>query len=249
MNIIPYDSYSNYSINFKDFTPLPFEGIITESWFTDIVHWTEDDCLQLVRYYHENERTSRKGWNNNMSLVNQEGQAGDVVWSLIYWKFEFFKTGIPVIIPFILQPDERGLLRATTTLQKIRDKAIFCSPELQAVATGERRNVMVEGFCGRILDGFHWRGKKGSKKNKIRRYRLVALLNSPKIDFDSDFDVHHLNGVKELLKGNKTLAATDDRSLNIEVQHKTQHRRNHYYLNDKDFRDYRKSKQLELDID
>lgn len=256
MKILAQDPLLEYKVSDSDLLPLISSGFITQAWFANISHWSEDDCLHLLEYYLENEHRNRRGWNNNMSLVTQEGKAGDITWSLLYWKFANFEKGVAIITPFKLEPDERGILRATTDFYSIRKNAIFWSQKDEAIATGGLKEAILEALYWRITSGFSWLkpGTEGIKHNRtlrrssIRRYRLIILLNSPDITLKSDFDVHHLSGIKELLRGNEALSATDDRWFNLEIQHKTEHRRNHYHSGDVKFHDYRKPKQLKLDI-
>ena len=152
-------------------------GFTTSASFASKSYWSDDDCLEYLKYKLNCECVNKKGWNNNMSLVNQEGQAGDISWSLVYWKFDFLKKGVPIIIPFKLEPDERAILRATTDLHQIKNNAIFWSQEQNKIAIGELREALVEGFYHRVIHGFSWAksGLEGIKhnrklhRNKIRR--------------------------------------------------------------------------------
>jgi hypothetical protein len=256
LKILTHNNWLENKDYSSDLLRLTSSGILTYSWFASITHWSDEDCLDLLQYYGENERKHRKGWNNNMSLVTQEGKPGDVTWSLIYWKFQNFEKGVGIIIPFTLEPDERGILRATTDFYSIRKNAIVWSEKKEAIATAALREAILEGLYWRITSGFSWLkpGTEGIKHNRtlhrssIRRYRLVALLDSPDIILRPDFDVHHLSGIKELIEDNKALSAADDRKFNLEIQHKSEHHRQHHSLGDNQFRNYRKPKQLKLDI-
>lgn len=193
-------------------------------WFNGIKCWSEDDCVDLLAWYLVKERFYRRGWNNNMSLVNKDVTSGqDVNWSLLLWNPETFKKTYPIIIPFKFETDSRGASRAYTTFSLIKNESSIWCTERNDFLQGSDRSIVLEAIFSRICSGFGWPSFSKFQKYKIFRYRLAVIFTDPKLNLSSGDDVHHKDGIKKILSGNSVNSALNDRVTNLEVQPRKVH--------------------------
>jgi hypothetical protein len=170
-----------------------------------------------MRWHLSNERISRRGWNNNLSLL--DGDGGDVSWSIIPMKFGRFKSSVILLIPFSFAKDTRNISRAFCTFKHIRTCCrAFCLAS-RAYLEGDKLEQFIELVCERIRVQFGW--DNCTNNNKIYRYRLVMIMQQPDLLLNRDLHVHHHNGVTNILSGD--MDSLDDRYCNLSVLPKDVH--------------------------
>jgi hypothetical protein len=202
--------------------------------FVELRYWSFADVKALLNWHVKHEHHFRRGWNNNMSLVNYEVAPleGEATWSLMLYKLDYFKNSFAILIPFNFEQDSRGIPRAYTKFRMIQKQAVVWSIEENCYLQGSGRNALIETLLKRIVSGLGWDSAK-CYKNQIRRYRLVELLNTPMLNLHSGLDVHHKDGIAKLLT-NATFNI-DDRSTNLEVIPRSLHSSLHASQGDLDF--------------
>lgn len=195
--------------------------------FESVSTWGLDETIDLMEWHLENERRTRKGWNNNLSLLG-DGGSGDVSWSIIPMKFGRFKSSIILLIPFSFTKDVRNISRAFCTFKTIRTCCrAFCLASRRYIE-GEQ---LIELVCERIQSQFGW--SNCTSNNKIYRYRLVMIMQQPDSILNRELHIHHCNGVTNILSGN--LDSLDDRYYNLSVLPKDVHNILHISNNDNGF--------------
>jgi len=204
--------------------------------FVELRYWSLDDTKALLDWHLNYEQHFRRGWNNNMSLVNYDvvPDEGEVTWSLMLYKLDYFKNSFAILIPFNFEQDSRGISRAYTKFGMIKHRAVVWSIEENCYLEGSGRNALIEMLLKRIVNGLGWDSFK-SRKNLIRRYRLVEILNSPLLNLHSNLDVHHKDGIAKLLS--QSSFNLDDRTLNLGVIERQAHSTLHYSQGDPAFID------------
>jgi hypothetical protein len=196
--------------------------------------WSESEVESLLNWHLANESHFRRGWNNNLSLISTNVSPGEVTHSLICYKLEHFKLSFLLIMPFQVEEDSRNILRAFTTFTDIKRHCKVFSQQSEAFLEGEDRQILIDGLCKRIQIGFGWSNMQ--KRNLIYRYRLVAILNDPKLVIDKDIHVHHLDGINKILSGNND--CLNDTIRNLQVLTMSQHNELHNSSGDDGFISY-----------
>jgi hypothetical protein len=177
-----------------------------------------EQVTDLLEWHLEHERRSRKGWNNNLSLVG-DGGIGEITWSMIAMKIGRFKSSVILLIPFSFINDSRNISRAVCTFKTIRTCCrAFCLAS-RAYIEGDELEQLIELVCERIRVQFGW--NNCTNNNKIYRYRLVMIMQQPDLLLNRELHVHHHNGVMNILSGN--LDSLDDRYCNLSVLPKDVH--------------------------
>lgn len=192
-------------------------------WFDTVNIWSLEDCLSLLAYYLVNERAVRRGWNNNMSLVNTDPSSEDVSWSLLLWKLRRFDFAVPVVLPFKFKTDSRGIQRAYTTLPSIKSDAIVWSRQRDTVFTGSDRMIVIEALIDRICSCFGWSASSPSYYSPVYRYRLVSALDNLNLVSLAGLDVHHVNGIRQVCKKQFGRCSLDDRIKNLMIMEREDH--------------------------
>jgi hypothetical protein len=187
-----------------------------------------------MNWHLEHERRTRKGWNNNLSLINHSICDGEVSYSLLAWQFKPFENMILLVIPFKAVRDVRSITRMYTTFSTIRTGCRAFSQSSKHFLIGDELDNIIQLLIDRIIDGFGW-NHQTCHKNKIRRYRLVKVLENNKCTLSSDLDCHHLTGHSNHLSEH----IIDDRSKNIKILDKLDHCSLHNDMSDTNFVDYR----------
>lgn len=169
-----------------------------------------------------------------MSLTNTNVVGDDITYSMIAYKLEHFKLSFLLIMPFKLEQDTRNITRAFTTFTDIKRHCRAFSQQTGAFLDGEERQILIDGLCKRIMLGFGWDNQQ--KRNLIYRYRLVAILNDPKLMISKDSHVHHIDGVDKLLSGNND--CLNDTIRNLKILTISEHCNLHLNSGDIDYVDY-----------
>ena len=171
--------------------------------FVELRYWSLEDAMALLDWHLNYERHFRKGWNNNMSLVNYEVYPADqeLTWSLMLYKLESFEVSYALIMPFKIKADDRCVPRAHTTFALIRDMAIVYCRETNCILIGAYRAAVVDGLIKRIYLGFGWKQTTKTKEYPIRRYRLLTILDDHDLSLTSKQDVHHKDGIAKIRGG------------------------------------------------
>jgi hypothetical protein len=164
-------------------------------------------------WHIKNERAYRKGMNNNLSLTNTNVLSGEITYSLLPYKLKHFERMFLLIMPFKVEQDARNISRAITTFTAIKRHCKVFSQDSGAFLDGEPRDVLIDGLCNRISLGFEWSNQ--NSRNKIYRYRLVMILNDPKLVIDSDIHVHHIDGINKILNNNNDCLNDTIRNLKM----------------------------------
>ena len=190
--------------------------------FFQLKYWSRGDCMALIDWHLTYERHYRRGWNNNLSLTNYDIEPGtdEVTWSIILYKLDYFKNSFAIAIPFKFETDSRGIQRAYTKFRMIKRQAVVWSIEEECYLEGSGRNSLIEMLLKRVVLGMGW-DSSSCYKNVIRRYRLLEILNSPKLYLCNGLDVHHKDGIAKILSG--TTSSIDDRKVNLEVVDRAAH--------------------------
>ena len=190
--------------------------------FFQLRYWSLDTCKALINWHLIHERHYRQGWNNNLSLTNYdiEPNTSEVTWSVILYKLDYFKNSFAIAMPFKFLADDRGVPRAYTKFRTIKKQAVVWSIEEGCYLEGSGRNSLIEMLLKRIVSGMGW-DESNCRENVIRRYRLLQILNNPKLYLCGGLDVHHKDGIAKILSGN-TLNI-DDRMVNLDVVDRPTH--------------------------
>jgi hypothetical protein len=202
--------------------------------FESVRTWSALETVNLMNWHLEHERRTRKGWNNNLSLINHSICDGEVSYSLLAWQFKPFENMILLVIPFKAVRDVRSIKRMYTTFSMIRSDCKAFSQSSKHFLIGEDREYIINLLIDRIIDSFGW-NQQTCHKNKIRRYRLAKVLENSKCTLTSDLDCHHLIGHSS----GKLEHIIDDRSKNIKILDKVDHHSLHDCFGDTNFIDYR----------
>ena len=168
--------------------------------FVELRYWSLEDTQALLDWHLNYERHFRKGWNNNMSLVNYDVSSADqeLTWSLMLYKLESFEVSYVLIMPFKFETDSRDLPRAYTSFALVRDTTIVYCRETNCILTGAYRAAVVDGLIKRIYLGFGWKRNPRTMKAPIRRYRLLTIIDNPDRSLTSKQDVHHKDGIAKI---------------------------------------------------
>jgi hypothetical protein len=193
--------------------------------------WTNDDCFDLLCWYTKFERHYRKGIGNNLSLTNTNVLVDEITFSLMAYKLKHFELSFLLIMPFKVEQDSRNISRATTTFTNIKRHCKAFSQQSGLFLEGEERRILIDGLCNRIMLGFGWSNKQS--KNKIYRYRLVMILNDPKLIIDSNIHVHHIDGIQKILDSNNDYL--NDTVRNLKLLPADEHSIEHGYFGDDKF--------------
>lgn len=193
--------------------------------------WSVDEAEHLLRWHLDHEKAFKKGWNNNLSLINTNVLTDEITHSLICYKLEHFKLSFLLIIPFKVNKDIRNISRAFTTFTDIKRHCRAFSQQSGLFLAGEERRILIDGLCNRIKLGFGWDNEQ--RKNKIYRYRLVSILNDPKLVIDKDIHVHHQDGIKNILNSN--FDCLNDTVRNLKILPMSEHSSEHGYFGDDKF--------------
>ena len=169
--------------------------------------------MNLLSWHLDNERYFRKGWNNNLSLKNNDVANGDITYSLISYKLKHFESSFLLIMPFKVEMDSRNIPRAVCTFASIKRHCKAFSQQSGMFLEGEERRLFIDGLLNRIMLGFAWQSQ--NNKLKIYRYRLVAILHDYKIFIDSEMHIHHLDGCAQILNGNNDCLNDTIRNLKL----------------------------------
>jgi len=195
--------------------------------FFQLKYWSREDCIMLLCWHIVHERHYRRGWNNNLSLTNCDlpSHPGEMTWSLMLYKLEYFDVSYALIMPFKFETDCRDLTRAYTTFALIRDNAYVYCHKTDRVLIGTDRAPVIDGLVRRIYVGFDWKPTAKTKEYPIRRYRLLSVLNSPDLFLTAKEDVHHLDGIDKILSGDTR--TINDTVRNLQVLTRTNHSLKH----------------------
>jgi hypothetical protein len=169
-----------------------------------------------------------------MSLTNTNVPIDEVTYSLIAYKLAHFKLSFLLIMPFKVEKDSRNIPRAFTTFTDIKLHCRVFSQQSGLFLEGEERRILIDGLCSRIQIGFGWNNMQ--KRNLIYRYRLVAILNDPKLVIDRDIHVHHLDGISKILNDNND--CLNDTIRNLKILTMTEHNELHNNSGDINYADY-----------
>jgi len=197
--------------------------------------WSVDDVEHLLRWHLDHERKFRQGWNNNMSLTNTNVPIDEVTYSLIAYKLAHFKLSFLLIMPFKVEKDSRNIPRAFTTFTEIKRGCRVFSQQSGTFLEGEERRILIDGLLNRIMLGFGWSNQ--TSRNKIYRYRLVAILNDPKLVIDRDIHVHHLDGIDKILSSTNS-DCLNDTIRNLKILTMSEHNELHNNSDDANYMDY-----------
>jgi hypothetical protein len=203
-------------------------------YFYNLSLWDFSDCCSLLSWYNGFERLFRKGWNNNLSLMNTDVLISDTTYSLVLLKLEHFKSSFAIILSFKFSVDGRGIIRAYTKFRSIKKDAVVWSVKENKFFDGSARDAVVELLINRIIAGMGWNGLK-CQDNLIRRYRLVSILNSPHLHLRHDDHVHHVSGLSRLISGDNSIAVLDDRIKNLQIMNRLEHKQHHLKSGDDKF--------------
>jgi hypothetical protein len=187
-----------------------------------------------MRWHLEHERRLRRGWSNNLSLVNHSIGDGDTSYSLLAWQSKPFEKMILLIIPFRISRDVRSIKRMYTTFSMIRSDCRAFSQSSGSFIVGEELDNIIQLLIDRIIGGFGW-NQYSCGNNLIRRYRLVKVLENSKCTLTPDLDCHHVTGHSNHLSEH----IIDDTSKNIKILDKLDHYSLHNDMGDTNFVDYR----------
>jgi hypothetical protein len=202
--------------------------------FESVRSWSVDETVNLMNWHLEHERRTRKGWNNNLSLINHSICDGEVSYSLLAWQSKPFEKMILLIIPFKAVRDVRSITRMYTTFNMIRSECKAFSQSSNQFIIGEELDNIIQLLVDIIIRDFGW-NEQTCHKNLIRRYRLVKVLENSKCTLTPDLDCHHLIGHSS----GKLEHIIDDRSKNIKILDKVDHYSLHNDMGDTNFVDYR----------
>lgn len=167
-----------------------------------------------------------------MSLTNTNILSGETTYSLIAYKLKHFESSFLLIMPFKVEQDARNIPRAVTTFTNIKMDCRAFSRQTGMFLYGEERRLLIDGLLNRIMLGFGWDNLKS--RNKIYRYRLVTVLNDPKLVIDRNIHVHHLDGIDKIL--NIDNDCLNDTIRNLKILPKYIHSELHIYNGDEDFK-------------
>lgn len=195
--------------------------------FVELRCWSLEDCQALLDWHLQHERHFRKGWNNNMSLVNYDvvPAEGETTWSLMLYKLQHFDVSYALMIPFKFRIDSRKLPRAYSTFALIRDTAIVYCRKTDRVLTGTDRAPVIDGLISRIYLGFGWARNYRTMKAPIHRYRLLTILDDPDRSLTRKQDVHHEDGITKIRSG--STSSVNDTISNLEALPRAIHRALH----------------------
>jgi len=195
--------------------------------FVELRYWNLEDCQALLDWHLQHERRFRRGWNNNLSLVNYDvvPAEGETTWSLMLYKLRDFDVSYAVMIPFKFRIDSRTLPRAYSTFARIRDEAIVYCRKTDRVLTGTDRAPVIDGLISRIYLGFGWAQTSKTKEYPIHRYRLLTILDDPKRFLTRKQDVHHEDGIAKIRSGGTS--NVNDTISNLEAFPRAIHRALH----------------------
>jgi hypothetical protein len=200
--------------------------------FESVRKWSVDETIDLMRWHISNERRIRKGWNNSLSLINHSICDGEISWSMMLVRNNLFIPSIVVILPFKAVPDHRMMIRMSTTFSSVTRHSRWFNMDGDEII-GQDRIILTHQLVTRIIDGFGWSGNLYDYK--VRRYRLIKLLENNKRRLSSDLDCHHATGHSS----GKLEHIIDDTSKNIKILDKSDHHSLHHCFGDTNFVDYR----------
>jgi hypothetical protein len=169
--------------------------------------------------------------NNNLSLTNTNVLVTEITYSLVPYKLKHFELSFLLILPFTVEQDTRNLLRAVTTFTAIKRHCKVFSQQSGLFLEGEERRILIDGLCNRIMLGFGWANEQ--RNNKIYRYRLLMILNDPKLAIDSNIHVHHIDGINKILNNNND--CLNDTIRNLKLLPADEHSIEHCYFGDNGF--------------
>jgi hypothetical protein len=213
---------------------ISYTNYTKQTRFESVSSWSESETIDLMEYHLGHERRLRRGWSNNLSLVNHSIGDGDTSHSLLAWQVKPFEKMLLLIIPFRVSKDVRNLQRMYTTFSMIRGGCRAFSQSSGSFIVGDELNNIIQLLIDRIINGFGW-NQYSCGNNLIRRYRLVKVLENNKCTLSSYLDCHHLIGHSS----HPSEHIIDDRSKNIVILDKLDHCSLHNDMGDTNFVDYR----------